>query len=429
MTTTSTDDCPGTPIPAGNYTAAAPYIDHGNTTGANDTVSRIPTVYYYYYYYYYGSFGPDRIYSFVVNGTGNDSSITVTSDLPSYRPMIYVTDGCPAGLGNTLTNNIWAIYDSQWGTDNTAKVNVSNLPGGRRYYLFVDSRMAAEGGAYTLTLKDMQIASSLPVRANRPDFDGDGRSDLSVYRPSNSTWYTDASSGGFSATQFGISTDQNVPEDYDGDGKTDIAVFRDGDWWILKSSDSTPMFVHWGSQGDIPVPGDYTGDGQSDIAIFRDGQWWINDLKTGQYSSVDFGQSGDKPVPGDYTGDGRSDIAVFRSGQWWIYDLGTGQYSVVNFGQAGDRPVPGDYDGDGKADPAVYRDGTWYQLRSSQGSVAVRWGLSTDIVAPGDYDGDGKTDAAVYRDGTWYLLQSRNGMAVRQFGLADDNPVPAGYFH
>ncbi len=33
------DNCPGLPIPAGTYTAAAPYTDTGNTTGANNTVS------------------------------------------------------------------------------------------------------------------------------------------------------------------------------------------------------------------------------------------------------------------------------------------------------------------------------------------------------------------------------------------------------
>jgi len=66
-----------------------------------------------------------------------------------------------------------------------------------------------------------------------------------------------------------------VPADYDGDGKTDIAVYRNGNWFILRSSDGGMTSLRWGIAQDIPVPADYDGDGKADIAVYRNGVWFI----------------------------------------------------------------------------------------------------------------------------------------------------------
>ncbi len=61
------DNCPGRAIPAGTYTAAAPYTDSGDTTGANNTVSSSNC---FDPFYYSNSAGPDHIYSFTLTARG-----------------------------------------------------------------------------------------------------------------------------------------------------------------------------------------------------------------------------------------------------------------------------------------------------------------------------------------------------------------------
>lgn len=261
----------------------------------------------------------------------------------------------------------------------------------------------------------------------RFDFDGDGRSDLSVFRPDNSVWYFDRSTEGFGVVQFGVATDRIVPRDYDGDGKTDVAVYRDGVWWRMNSRTSTVEATQFGVAGDIPVPADYTGDGRDELAIYRNGQWWSLELSDGKVVVTNFGFGTDKPVPADYDGDGKADIAIYRDGAWWIISSGSGAVDVRQFGRPSDRPVVGDYDGDSRADLAVYRDGTWDLLQSSNGPATFSFGTASDIPTPADYDGDGRMDAAVYRNGTWYLRKSSGGILVQQFGLANDRPAPAAF--
>jgi uncharacterized delta-60 repeat protein len=264
------------------------------------------------------------------------------------------------------------------------------------------------------------------------DFDGDLKADISVFR--QGTWYLNRSTAGLLGFQFGFNTDSIVPADYDGDGHSDLAVFRpsEGNWYWLNSGSNTYSIVHFGMDGDIPAPADYDGDGRADYAVFRSGVWYIQGSTAGLLITQ-FGLAADKIVPADYDGDGKTDVAVFRNGVWYINRSAQG-LSILQFGIAGDKPVSADYDGDGKADIAVWRpeNGVWYIIQSLTGTARIfAWGASGDIPTPGDYDGDGKTDPALYRgSGEWWIWRSQtNNYSVQLFGNSGDLPVPSVYIH
>lgn len=288
------------------------------------------------------------------------------------------------------------------------------------------------------------------------DFDGDHKTDLTLIRNvgGNLTWYTLGSTAGFSTTSWGLwGFDDYVPGDYDGDGKWDVAVWRPstGSFYILQSATNSLRTEVFGTQGDDALLSqDFDGDGKTDPAVVRaSGEtyiWYILRSALGAIA-IPFGdRNDDNPVRGDFDGDGKADLAVFRGSTgspentYFVLPSGGGSVraqSFPNFDQ--DLLYPADFDGDGKTDYAMWRrglvpdSGSWYWVRSSDGaSAAQSFGIGSgqsDFILPGDYDGDGKTDHAVWRPTgtpTFYQLGSATGFKTTVFGLNDDDP--AAYF-
>ncbi len=280
---------------------------------------------------------------------------------------------------------------------------------------------------------------TLPEVADIPvpgDYDGLGRAEVAVYRPSTAQWIIQ-SPGGPRVVNFGQpGVDIPVTGDYEGVGKDQIGVFRktSGDWFYLNSQ-GTIVKQHYGQPGDIPAPADFEGKGKANLAVFRpsSGDWFWRDAAGGSHVTH-YGQQGDIPLPRDYDGDGKADLAVFRpdNATWYGRYSGGGGF-LQQFGAPNlDIPLPRDYDGDGKADLAVFRPTTavWAILKTSGGGQVTIFGAtSVDMPVPANYSGRGETDIATFRttNAVWSILPAHANAYLAQLGRGGESPTPMAW--
>ena len=177
----------------------------------------------------------------------------------------------------------------------------------------------------TLLARNWGANGDTPVTG---DYDGDLIGDFGVIRPvgGNHRWFILNSNFGYGfalgcgtatpicggGVTFGLTTDRPVSGDFDGDLRTDVAVWRpsDGNYYHYRSGTATAgntpgvtiTGAHWGASGDIPQPADYDGDLKTDYAVFRpsDGVWWVNNSLGGSTTAYIWGTPTDQPATSPY---------------------------------------------------------------------------------------------------------------------------------
>ncbi len=232
------------------------------------------------------------------NGDGN-------TEVAVYRPS--------TGIWYTSTNPATNYGAQQWGTagdipvpgdyDRDARTDLCVFrPSNGVWYI----RQSSTG---TLMAVQWGTSGDIPYTG---DFDGDRKYDFGLFRvndpasPGSNTQYvleSNFAQGFFLRINFGAANDKMVPADYDGDGKTDIAVYRPStnEWYINRSGvtvGNTLQTYTFGAPGDIAQPADFDGDKKADIAVFRPstGAWYWLRSSDGVVGSQLFGMNGDAPA-------------------------------------------------------------------------------------------------------------------------------------
>ena len=158
--------------------------------------------------------------------------------------------------------------------------------GGVGYGVFTIDHNEVAGGNRTVESVAWGLAGDTPVSG---DFDGSGKAQVAVYRPSTGAWYIRSSGLGVGVGRPAGKSELpvvvtpplagDVPDaaDYDGVGRLEEAVYRPGTetFFIYNSGTKAtravtmPKLAGQGA-GDVIIPAsaDFSGDGKADPAIF-----------------------------------------------------------------------------------------------------------------------------------------------------------------
>ncbi|HSV91494.1 MAG TPA: FG-GAP-like repeat-containing protein, partial [Desulfobacterales bacterium] len=247
---------------------------------------------------------------------------------------------------------------------------------------------------------------SLRDRAFAFDFNGDGKSDLCFHRPGDGLIFVLRSNGDGSFTPVysswsGIAgfdladrTDRVFAFDFDGDGRSDLCLYRpdrglicvarsNGDGSFATAYLSGNGIAGYDLRGrlDVVLPFDFNGDGKGDLFIYRpdgglacvvrsngDGTFSQAYLSWNGIAGYNLRGSADQVMPFDFNGDGKSDLFIYRpdGGLACVArSNGDGSFTQVYLSWGGiggydlrgqrDVAFPLDFDGNGKSGIFLFR--------------------------------------------------------------------------
>lgn len=183
--------------------------------------------------------------SYSLNPTGNNS-VPATGTNGSFD--VATQGGC---AWTAVSSNVqWISITPETGNGNGTVNYCISANGGQQR----TGTITVAGQTFNIT--QAALSPTATTKRVAADFDGDNKSDLSIFRPNPGQWWYQQSSDNIAmAFGFGSPTDIPVPGDYDGDGKYDLGVFRPSEtnWYVLRSSNQSVLAQQFGATGDIPV--------------------------------------------------------------------------------------------------------------------------------------------------------------------------------
>jgi hypothetical protein len=186
-------------------------------------------------------------------------------------------------------------------------------------------------------------------------------------------WRLSTSKGERSVYQFGLPGDIPLTGDFNGDGRTEIGLYRPAVNKYLYDLDfngkpDLSFILPKMEDGDIPVVGDWNGDGIDTPGYYRpvDSTWHLrneNNAGDDDFAVTIPGPQGLVPLAGDWDADGYDTFGFYLPSTGEVYLMDTlspnGGFSWAYQTDLGAKPIAADWYGFGRDTLAIVKDGQW----------------------------------------------------------------------